>query len=172
MTAGFRLRRATRDDADRVVGLFDAAVAWLVDQGYTGQWGDRPWSEVPRRVAQVTSWLGGDGSWVAETADASPVGFLHVGPAPSYVPATTVPESYVVALVTSRTAEARGAGRVLLDHAVRDAAHRGVDQVRVDCFAGNGGRLVAFYESCGFAPVARFTVHDGWVGQVLARPAG
>ena len=47
-----------------------------------------------------------------------------------------------------------------------------MDRVRVDCFAGNGGRLVAFYESCGFTPTERFTVGESWVGQVLVRDLG
>ena len=90
MTGGFRLRRAHRDDAVPVIGLFDSAVDWLVAEGLTDQWGDRPWSRVPRRVEQVTSWLGGEGSWLAEAPDGSAAGFLHLGVAPGYVPAATV----------------------------------------------------------------------------------
>jgi len=168
----FRLRRAGHDDTATVLGLFDSAVARLVAEGFTQQWGDRPWSTVPRRVGQVASWLGADGSWVAQTRDGTAVGFLHVGSAPPYVPPATVPESYVVALVTSRAARARGAGRALLEHAVADARERGVERVRVDCFAGNGGRLVSFYESCGFVTVGEFTVGEGWLGKVLARGSG
>jgi hypothetical protein len=33
--------------------LFDAAVAWLVEQGRTGQWGDRPWSASADRIARI-----------------------------------------------------------------------------------------------------------------------
>ena len=44
--------------------------------------------------------------------------------------------------------------------------------MRVDCYAGNGGRLVAFYESCGFTPVGEFTVGDGWTGCLLVRDPG
>ena len=172
MTGGFRLRRAHRDDAVTVLGLFDSAVDWLVAEGLTEQWGDRPWSRVPRRVEQVASWLGGEGSWLAEAPDGSAAGFLHLGVAPGYVPAATVPEDYVVALVTSRAPEARGAGRALLDHALREATGHAVDRLRVDCFAGNGGRLVAFYESCGFTRTERFTVGESWVGQVLVRDLG
>ena len=172
MSGRFRLRTAGRDDAATVLGLFDSAVARLVAEGLREQWGDQPWSSVPRRVGQVASWLDGAGSWVAATGDGTPVGFLHVGPAPPYVPPATVPESYVVALVTSRAPDAGGAGRVLLEHAVDDARERGVARVRVDCFAGNGGRLVTFYESCGFTPDGEFTVGDGWLGRVLVREVG
>ena len=133
-----------------VIGLFDSAVDWLVAEGLTEQWGDRPWSRVPRRVEPVASWLGGEGSWLAEVRRA--------GPPPAsctseWRPATcrrpTVPEDYVVALVTS--AHPRREVQVgLLDHARGRRTGHAVDRLRVDCFAGNGGRLVAFYESCGF----------------------
>ena len=141
----FVLRRAGVDDTGTVLGLFDGAVAWLVARGLTRQWGDRPWSTIPRRRQQVGSWLAApSGSWLAETDEHVPVGFLHLGAAPSYVEPAVAPEGYVVALVGSRAPEGRGAGRALLDLAVRDAAERGLPRVRVDCYAGDGGRLAAF----------------------------
>jgi GNAT superfamily N-acetyltransferase len=120
----------------------------------------------------AAGWLASDGAWFAETSGGDPVGFLGVGPALDHVPPAEVPEVYVRALVTSRTPEARGAGRLLLDHAMRLAQEQGVEQVRVDCFAGNDGRLVAFYESCGFTRVGTFTVGETWTGALLTRPVG
>jgi GNAT superfamily N-acetyltransferase len=153
-----------------VLGLFDRAVAWLVSQGHTGQWGDRPWSEVPRRRALADGWCASGDAWFAEVAG-EPVGFVALGEGLDHVPAAAVPEVYVRALVTSRAPEARGAGRALLDHACRVAAEREVEQVRVDCYAGNEGRLVAFYESCGFVRSGSFAVGD-WHGALLVRPPG
>ena len=155
-----------------MLGLFDRAVAWLVSQGLTDQWGDQPWTGQPRREALAAEWCAGGDAWFADTAYGETAGFLGVGPAPVDVPPAEVPELYVRALVTSREPAARGAGRLLLDHVVVEAAARGVPQVRVDCFAGNGGRLVAFYESCGFVSAGDFTVGDGWTGRVLVRRVG
>jgi GNAT superfamily N-acetyltransferase len=165
------VRRARPGDEEVVLGLFDRAVAWLVSQGHTGQWGDRPWSELPRRRTLAHDWCASDDAWFAEAAG-EPVGFLALGDALEHVPAAEVPEVYVRALVTSRTPAARGAGRALLDHACRVAAQRGVEQVRVDCYAGNDGRLVDFYESCGFVRTGSFTVGDDWHGALLVRPPG
>lgn len=150
--------------------LFDRAVAWLVSQGLTDQWGTEPWTGQPRREALAAEWCD-DNGWFAEVSG-EPVGFLGIGPAPELVPAPEVPELYVRALVTSRSQAARGAGRLLLDHAVALAEQAGVAQVRVDCFAGNDGRLVAFYESCGFTRVGTFTAGESWTGALLSRPVG
>ncbi len=166
------VRRAGPGDEAAVLGLFDRAVAWLVSQGLTDQWGSEPWTGQPRREAMAAGWLASDGAWFAETSGGDPVGFLGLGPALDHVPPAEVPEVYVRALVTSRAPEARGAGRLLLDHATRQAHEQGVDQVRVDCFAGNDGRLVAFYESCGFTRVGTFTVGETWTGALLTRLVG
>ncbi|RSS37560.1 GNAT family N-acetyltransferase, partial [Streptomyces sp. WAC05858] len=40
--------------------------------------------------------------------------------------------------------------------------------LRVDCWAGGGGELVAFYERNGFTATDRF-LSGAWPGQVLAR---
>ncbi len=177
MSAHLTLRRGGPGDEAAVLGLFDRAVAWLVSRGFTDQWGTEPWTGQPRREAMAREWCTGDGAWFADAGDA-PAGFLAVGPALDHVPAPDVPELYVRALVTSREPAAAGAGRLLLDHAVDLARQQQVEQVRVDCFAGNGGRLVRFYESCGFTRVGTFTVGSGvgsgvgqaWTGALLTRP--
>ncbi len=43
-----------------------------------------------------------------------------------------------------------------------------MELLRVDCYAGGGGELVAFYERSGFLPTDRF-LSGTWPGQVLAR---
>ncbi|MGH3434055.1 MAG: hypothetical protein ACRDQB_14590, partial [Thermocrispum sp.] len=54
------------------------------------------------------------------------------------------------------------------EHARRIARQRGIGLLRVDCWAGGDGGLVAYYTGQGFTPTERFTVGD-WPGQVLAR---
>jgi GNAT superfamily N-acetyltransferase len=84
----------------------------------------------------------------------------------SYVPAAGEPELYVNLLVTSRRQRGRGVGAALIGQALAEAAERGLDLIRVDCFAGDDGKLVRYYESVGFTPVQEFTVGE-WPGQLL-----
>ncbi len=95
------------------------------------------------------------------------IGALVHGPtAHAYVPPATEPEDYVLLLVSDPAA--RGAGRHLLDESWSRVRARGVDRQRVDCYGGDDGKLVRFYESAGFTPTERFEV-NGWPGQLLER---
>ena len=163
----FQIRTGSPGDAPLVLEMFDAAVRWLVARGLTEQWGTEPFSSDPKRVAAAAGWASGGGLRICETAG-RPVAAMVLGDAPPYVPQATEPEVYVVALVTSRTPEARGAGRALLDTAEHEARAQGVRLLRVDCFAGNDGALVRLYESAGYEPVAPFLVGE-WPGQLLRR---
>jgi hypothetical protein len=77
-------------------------------------------------------------------------------------------ELFISVLITSRSPEAKGVGKRLLAHADIVAAENGVEQLRVDCFAGNGGALVRYHESSGFLKSDTYD-NDGWRGQVLVR---
>lgn len=78
------------------------------------------------------------------------------------------PEVCILLFVTGRRLRRSGTGAALLAHAVEETRRQGVDLLRVDCYAGGGGRPVAYYESQGFTPVRRFTVGDR-PGQLLER---
>ncbi|MEU5938122.1 GNAT family N-acetyltransferase [Micromonospora sp. NPDC047548] len=159
-------------DATTVLRLLDTATAWLAARGRTGQWGTEPASADRRRIAQAESWAAGGGLHLARLGD-TPVGALVVGAATDYVPPPTEPELYVNLLVTDRTYAGRGIGARLLAHAAELARQRGLDLLRVDCYAGADRALVRFYESCGFTATDPFTVQrpgrEPWPGQVLAR---
>ncbi|KAM7206066.1 hypothetical protein V8F20_002848 [Naviculisporaceae sp. PSN 640] len=91
---------------------------------------------------------------------------------------------YLEVLVTSFDEGAkefrRGAGAALVQSAVRFAKDElGLERMYVDCWAGNGGRLVRFYEARGFEKVALFTVPlkvdergDFWEGMFLKMELG
>ncbi|UNM12082.1 GNAT family N-acetyltransferase [Streptomyces formicae] len=81
------------------------------------------------------------------------------------------PERYVRLLVSDRRHAGLGIGAALLAHAAEETRRGGVELLRVDCWAGGGGELVAFYERNGFRPTDRFLSGD-WPGQVLARRVG
>ena len=166
MTTPFVVRSAGRGDAHILVELFDAAVLWLVQQGFTEQWGTKPFSEVPERVRTCEKWAAG-GFFVCEVAG-RPTAALVLGEAPDYVAPADEAEVYVVVLVGSHEPFAHGSGRHLLSVADQEARRLGVRKLRVDCFAGNGGALVRFYEGCGYRRTDTFQVGP-WAGQILER---
>ncbi|QUQ68204.1 GNAT family N-acetyltransferase [Kutzneria sp. CA-103260] len=151
-----RLRRAVREDAPAVLGLFDEAVRWLTNKGRTEQWGTGPFSTNPKQVARVESWLA-DEAWLAETGDRA-AGFVAFGTPHAYVPPSDVPELYVSGLVGGRFPRARGAGRMLLEHARARAVEEGVERVRLDCYADEDRVLVDFYRSAGFTATDELVV--------------
>ncbi|WP_422733705.1 GNAT family N-acetyltransferase [Micromonospora sp. WMMD558] len=175
MTDDLSLRPGGPADVNAVLRLLDDATAWLVARGGTGQWGSEPASTDPRRTAQADAWANGDGLWLAQLGQ-RPVGALVVGSATDYVPPATEPELYVNLLVTDRAHAGHGIGGRLLAHAADLARERGVDLLRVDCYAGSDGALVRWYERQGFTRTEPFTVkrpgREPWPGQVLARRLG
>ncbi|MEV4243454.1 GNAT family N-acetyltransferase [Streptosporangium canum] len=166
------IRDGSIDDAPAVLGMFDSAVAWLSAQGRTGQWGSEPFSAIPARVERVTSWATSGGMRIAEI-DGEPAGCLVLGPAMEYVTPAPEPELYVRVLVIDQRFHGRGVGPVLLERARAEAVEQGVSLLRVDCYAGDDGRLVKYYESQGFTRTETFKVEE-WPGQILEMrlPAG
>ncbi|MER5254969.1 MULTISPECIES: GNAT family N-acetyltransferase [unclassified Streptomyces] len=161
------IRPAGPDDTATVLALFDGAVAWLVSQGRTGQWGDKPWSANPKTIALVEKYLTTGSAWIAEIGGEA-VGTVTLTDGPGdYIAAVDEPEQYVH-LLASR--HGSGAGAALLAHAAQETRRQGVSLLRVDCYAGDDGKLVAFYERNGFTRTDAFLAQDGtWPGQVLAR---
>ncbi|RAJ62368.1 acetyltransferase (GNAT) family protein [Streptomyces sp. Amel2xB2] len=167
---GIRIRSGGPADAPAVLAMLDGAVAWMNARGNTEQWGTEPWSRRPGGAERVAAYTAEMDVYVAES-DGVPVGamVLHSGPSPAIAVAPAgEPEQYVRLLVSDRRYAGRGVGAALLAHAADVARRTGVELLRVDCWAGGGGRLVAFYERNGFTPTERFLAGD-WPGQVLAR---
>lgn len=166
------IRTGGHDDVPAVLALLDGATEWLVANGRTGQWGTEPHSTNPRRIAQITGFAEDGGLWIGER-DGRVVGALAVGaPTQEQIPPAQEPELYIRLLVTDRSAKGSGIGTELIDHALKLAKDEGVGLVRVDCYAGDDGALVRYYERQGFTPTETFGVpiNDSvWPGQVLAR---
>jgi len=168
-----RIRPGTPDDTAAVLHMLDGAVAWMNERGNTEQWGTTPFSRIPARVAHVERYLTEQRPYIAEL-DGVPVGalVLGTGPGPKVpIPPAGEPECYVRLLVSDRRYAGRGIGAALLAHAADAARRAGVGLLRVDCWAGGGGRLVAYYERQGFTRTERFLAGE-WPGQVLARRVG
>ncbi|TDD46229.1 GNAT family N-acetyltransferase [Kribbella antibiotica] len=167
-----KIRPGGADDVPAVLALLDGATEWLVAQGRTDQWGTQPHSTSPWRTAQISGYAAEGGLWIAED-DGRPVGALAIGDAKPPVPPAAEPEIFVRLLVTDRTLTGQGLGRVLLDHARQLARDAGISVVRLDCFAGNDGALIQYYESQGFTRDVPFSVQrenaPDWPGQVLVQ---
>jgi GNAT superfamily N-acetyltransferase len=161
----FEIRRGDEDDTDWLLSLFDEAVSWMVARGQSGQWGSEPFSGSPRRIAMVGGLIDSGGLRVAE-CDGEPVAALVVGIAPLHVPPPDCSELYINLLLSSRRQAGNGVGSGLVRHAVDEARARGVEQLRVDCWAG-APTLVRWYRDQGFEPTGTFDV-DGWPGQIFA----
>ncbi|MGW0433267.1 GNAT family N-acetyltransferase [Micromonospora sp. NPDC003197] len=169
-----RIRPGGADDVSVVLKLLDGATRWLVAQGRTGQWGTKPHSTNPLRISQVEGWAASGGLHLAVLGDRA-VGALAVGPAMPYVPPPVEPEVYVNLLVTDRAHKGQRIGTRLLAHAEQIARDNRVGLLRVDCYAGDDGALVRYYERQGFTATEGFLVDlpdRQWPGQLLERRLG
>lgn len=165
------IRPGGPDDAAAVLGMLDSAIEWMVARGATGQWGSAPASTNPRFVDRVAGFCANGELHLAEV-DGVPAGALAVGDPLEYAPAATEPELYVRLLITHRDFAGRGVGARLLAHADDLARAEGIGLLRVDCYAGNEGRLVEYYERQGYTRTEPFTVErpvGPWPGQYLIR---
>lgn len=168
-----RIRPGGPADAPAILDMLDGAVAWMNERGNTQQWGTTPYSRKPGGVERVQSYTTEQSPYVAELGG-RPVGAMVLGDGPSPqmpIAAAGEPERYVRLLVSDRRHAGLGIGAALLAHAVEETRRAGVELLRVDCWAGGGGELVAFYERNGFVPAAPFLSGE-WPGQVLTRRVG
>ncbi|MFI1765450.1 GNAT family N-acetyltransferase [Streptomyces sp. NPDC020800] len=167
------IREGGPDDIPVILGMFDSAVEWLAAQGRTRQWGTTPWSQNPRAVAMITRYVTEGSPYIAEY-DGVPAATLTLTDAPGeYLEAADEPERFIHILASDRRFKGLGTGAALLARAAEETRRAGISLLRVDCYAGDDGKLVAFYERNGFIPTESFTVgvpgDDAWPGQVLAR---
>ncbi|MFD3512021.1 GNAT family N-acetyltransferase [Streptomyces sp. NPDC058657] len=171
---GIHIRPGTPADVPAILDMLDGAVAWMNARGNTEQWGTTPYSQKPGGVERVQRYTTENAPHLAEL-DGTPVGtlVLATGPNPQVpaIPTAEEPERYVRLLVTDRKHAGQGIGAALLAHAVQETRRAGVDLLRVDCWAGGGGELVAFYTRNGFTATTPFTV-GSWPGMVLERRVG
>ncbi|MER8155398.1 GNAT family N-acetyltransferase [Streptomyces sp. NPDC094472] len=169
-TPGIHVRSGSLADAPAILDMLDSAVAWMNARGNTEQWGTTPYSQKTGGVARVQRYTTENAPYIAEL-DGTPVGavVLDSGPSPQMpIAPAGEPERYVRLLVSDRQHAGLGIGAALLAHAVEETRRAGVGLLRVDCWAGGGGELVAFYERNGFTATDRF-LFGAWPGQVLAR---
>ncbi|MFE5661423.1 GNAT family N-acetyltransferase [Streptomyces sp. NPDC056517] len=162
------IRKGAAEDLPAILAVLDSAVVWLNGKGITAQWGTESFSGRPKAVKQVEDTMAEGDPWIVEI-DGVPAGTMTLTPHPGkHVPRADEPEVYVRLLATDARFHGHGVGAALLAHAVEETRRQGVSLLRVDCFAGSEGRLVAYYEGQGFTRTETFLVGD-WEGQVLER---
>ncbi|MEV3910784.1 GNAT family N-acetyltransferase [Streptomyces canus] len=167
------IRDGGPDDIPVILGMLDSCVEWLVAQGRPGQWGTEPLSGSPRTVESVARYIDEGSVFIAE-ADGVPAATLTITDAPgaylAHLPPPGEPERYIHWLASDRRFKGHGVGSALLAHAAEETRRAGVALLRVDCYAGDDRKLVAYYEANGFAPTETYTAgaNNDWPGQVLA----
>ncbi|MFF3209406.1 GNAT family N-acetyltransferase [Streptomyces sp. NPDC002886] len=168
-THGIRIRPGGPADVRTILDMLDSAVAWMNARGNTEQWGTTPYSLIPGGVERVQGYTTENSPYIAER-DGVPVGalVLDTGPSPKMpmIAPAGEPERYVRLLVSDRRYAGLGIGAALLARAVEETRRAGVELLRVDCWAGGTGELVAYYERNGFTRTDPF-LSGAWPGQVL-----
>lgn len=161
------IRSGSVADLDAVIALFDEAVAWLVERGRSDQWGSEPFSAKDASVQFARTLIEQGELYVAEL-DGAVVGASILNRAPmTYVPAIEVPELYLRLLISSRAFKGRRIGSRLIEHAREEAQRRGIELIRVDCYASADEALIGYYESQGFVRSERIEVKPGVSVQVF-----
>ncbi|MFR0353319.1 GNAT family N-acetyltransferase [Streptomyces sediminimaris] len=166
------IREGGPGDVPAILGMLDSCVEWLVAQGRTEQWGSAPLSRHERTVASVVGYMDAGTTYLAE-ADGVPAATLTLTDGPgaylSHLAPPGEPERYIHWLASDRRFKGHGTGSALLAHAAAETARAGIRLLRVDCYAGQDGRLVRYYEENGFTRTETYVTGGSWPGQVLAR---
>lgn len=167
-----QFRTGSVEDADAVLALFDANVAWLAARGRSAQWGSEPWSESPKLTGFVRDLLASGEVTIAED-DGVVVGASVVTDRPMpYVPSIDEPERYLTLLIASPRHRGEKIGHRLIELARERTVAGGIHLLRVDCWSGGDRRLVSYYISEGFTPTQEIEVRPGTSVQVFEwRPA-
>jgi hypothetical protein len=160
ITTVIDIRPARTDDVNSVVALFDDAIAWMVSQGITDQWGTTPVSADPGRVAFLAGFVDRGEMFLALDQRDVPLGTIAV----SDHPPLNYPDvwdgfsaspkcGYIEALVRPRDAQP-GTGAELLRHAESGIVNAGGIHARLDCWAGSEA-LRCYYEARGYSTKGR-----------------
>lgn len=164
---------ASHADLPAILAIFDHAVEWLVAKGITEQWGTTPFSQLGERgQGRFTRWIDNDLFYIAKVGD-QVVGTIVINPEP---PPYTVSDwntprnaLYIEAFATERRYEGHGIGERLLSWAANQARQRGIEWLRLDCWAGNPD-LRAYYRGKGFTECGSCSANNGaWTGTLFEK---
>ena len=154
-------RRATDEDAPRLVRLRDTAALWQLARGIS-QWqpGEKDETHFRDRMREGEVWLSYAGGSLAGAYELWWDDPAAWGPRP--------PEAgYIHRLMTAPHTAPPGTGRHILTHAESRIAAAGRPYARLDCLASNP-RLRAYYESAGYTVVGEQRAKEGGSGSPYA----
>lgn len=162
-----QFRTGSGEDTDAVLALFDANIAWLVEQGCSEQWGSEPWSDDPKKVRFVRELLSSGLVTIAED-NGIVIGASVVTDHPMpYVPALNEAERYLKLLIASPAHRGEKIGHRLIELAREYTIREGINLLRVDCWSGGDRRLISYYVREGFTPTEEIEVREGTSVQVF-----
>lgn len=152
MTDDLKIRLATADDMNRIIGLIDDARAWLRAKG-TDQWA-KPWPDPGARDKRVLRDLRADRTWLVEdecrTAVATITCSSEGNPNLWEPEEQLVPAVYVARLIVRRSRAGEAIGEELVDWAgLRALRDHCAQWVRIDVWTTNEA-LHNYYEKRGF----------------------
>lgn len=154
-------RRATPEDASRLVRLRDTAALWQLARGIE-QWlpGEKTEAHFVDRMREGEVWLAHTGTTLTGAFELWWDDPAAWGPRP--------PEAgYIHRLMTAPHLAPPGTGRTLLARAEARIAQAGRPYARLDCLASNP-RLRAYYESAGYTVVGEQRAKEAGTGSPYA----
>ncbi|WP_327356580.1 GNAT family N-acetyltransferase [Streptomyces sp. NBC_01304] len=147
MNITFRTAVDSPADLAALVGLYDAAARWMIEQGID------QWKPGEKDEEHFRRWIKEGEVWLAEAeGDEQPVGAWELwwDDVPAWGEQPPV-AGYVHRLMVRRGAPA-GTGRAMLAQAERRIAEAGRQWCRLDCVSTNA-RLRDYYEGSGYTVV-------------------
>lgn len=159
-----QIRPTTLDDIVTYSAFGRKAQAWLRGRGLE--------QFVPAAHEEYDGWIRArvEAKTLFAVVDgAETIGFFSLEPTPSpWWPHDETRAMYLAGMVVARTARGRGAGRLIIQWCVAEAARRACQYVRLDCHAGNAW-LCAYYEAHGFKLQRKVEQHPGYEGCLYQR---
>ena len=165
-----RVQQAQLNDLEEMLGLFDSVQIWLLARGLKEQWGSAPFSASEVQRQRFAAWLSAGHLFVVR-GKGQIIGTLVFSPEPpDYARnacAGRIPGGYLEAFAVHRDYAGQGVGCALLAWAEQEAVTRGLDVLRLDCWAENDA-LRAYYRRAGFSETALLTL-GAWRGVMFRR---
>lgn len=155
---------------DEILYLFDSVQAWLVARGLKGQWGEVPLSSSPSQRERFASWLDAGDFYVVRDKVAIVATLVLTTQPPDYAKGACKgqPEgSYLEAFAVDRAYAGQGMGSTLLAWAEAQTLRRGLNVLRLDCWAENKA-LRAYYRRSGFEETAALVL-GAWEGVLFEK---
>ena len=162
-----KIAPATTEDLPTVLAILDEAATWLHSIGITEQW--------PSSLSASPEWVASYESFIAQgrvflgRVDGRPAGsYILDGPPHRDGTERVWPEGSDAALNLYQLAVRReyagmGLATRMLDWALEHARDSGLQELRLDCWAGNE-RLKRYYADAGFTALSDIEYTEGELG--------